>query len=61
VCQPNLSVVNLCISRAQNGLNQIGELVGGELIAFDVGHELSLAINDGRVQASSSPLRQRAD
>ena len=35
---------------AQHGLNQICELVGGELIAFDVSHQLSLAINDGCVQ-----------
>ena len=34
----------------QHGLNEICELVGGELIAFDVSHQLSLAINDGCVQ-----------
>lgn len=50
VCQPNLTALNTRIPRFQDGLNQIGELVGGELIAFDVGYELPLAINDGCVQ-----------
>src|SRR5579871_1791464 len=50
VCQSNLSAMNTRIPRAHDGLDQIGELVGGELIAFDVGYEFSLAIDDGRVQ-----------
>jgi hypothetical protein len=49
LCQLNLTAVDPCIPRAQDRLNQIGELVGSELIAFDVGYELSLAINDSCV------------
>ena len=37
-------------SRIQNGLRQIAELTSSELVAFDIGDDLSLPVDDRRVE-----------